>query len=57
MEHYEIAAYGTARTLAKQLGHGKAAKGQVQEMVKRLLKLPGLPGKGKTRLDGDETAS
>lgn len=26
-------------------GHGKAAKAQVQEMVKRLLKLPGLPGK------------
>ena len=25
-------------------GHGKAAKAQVQEMVKRLLKLPGLPG-------------
>ena len=26
-------------------GHGKAAKAQVQEMVKRLLKLPALPGK------------
>jgi crossover junction endodeoxyribonuclease RuvC len=26
-------------------GHGKAAKAQVQEMVMRLLKLPGLPGK------------
>ena len=25
-------------------GHGKAAKAQVQEMVKRLLLLPGLPG-------------
>ena len=25
-------------------GHGKAAKAQVQEMVKRLLKLPSLPG-------------
>jgi crossover junction endodeoxyribonuclease RuvC len=25
-------------------GHGKAAKAQVQEMVKRLLQLPGLPG-------------
>ena len=25
-------------------GHGKAAKAQVQEMVRRLLKLPGLPG-------------
>jgi ferritin-like metal-binding protein YciE len=26
VEHYEIAAYGTARTLAKQLGHTEAAK-------------------------------
>jgi crossover junction endodeoxyribonuclease RuvC len=26
-------------------GHGKAAKSQVQEMVKRLLRLPVLPGK------------
>ena len=25
-------------------GHGRAAKAQVQEMVKRLLQLPGLPG-------------
>ena len=25
-------------------GHGKAGKSQVQEMVKRLLNLPGLPG-------------
>jgi crossover junction endodeoxyribonuclease RuvC len=27
------------------VGHGLANKGQVQEMVRRLLKLPGLPGK------------
>ena len=26
VEHYEIAAYGTARTLAKQLGHNDAAE-------------------------------
>ncbi len=26
VEHYEIAAYGTARTLAQQLGHTEAAK-------------------------------
>jgi ferritin-like metal-binding protein YciE len=26
VEHYEIAAYGTARTIAKQLGHDDAAK-------------------------------
>ncbi len=27
------------------VGHGLATKSQIQEMVKRLLKLPGLPGK------------
>jgi crossover junction endodeoxyribonuclease RuvC len=27
------------------VGHGHARKDQVQEMVKRLLQLPGLPGK------------
>ena len=26
------------------MGHGQARKEQVQEMVRRLLKLPGLPG-------------
>jgi ferritin-like metal-binding protein YciE len=25
VEHYEISAYGTARTMARQLGHSKAA--------------------------------
>jgi crossover junction endodeoxyribonuclease RuvC len=36
----------TALQLKKAVvGHGKAAKPQVQEMVRRLLKLPGLPGK------------
>ena len=36
----------TALQMKKAIaGHGKAGKGQVQEMVKRLLKLPGLPGK------------
>jgi crossover junction endodeoxyribonuclease RuvC len=35
----------TALQLKKAIvGYGRAAKGQVQEMVKRLLKLPGLPG-------------
>ena len=35
----------TALQLKKAVvGHGKAAKPQVQEMVKRLLRLPGLPG-------------
>jgi crossover junction endodeoxyribonuclease RuvC len=36
----------TALQLKKAVvGHGKAAKPQVQEMVRRLLALPGLPGK------------
>ena len=36
----------TALQLKKAVtGHGKAAKEQVQERVKRLLQLPGLPGK------------
>ena len=35
----------TALQMKKAIaGHGKAAKAQVQEMVKRLLKLPALPG-------------
>jgi crossover junction endodeoxyribonuclease RuvC len=35
----------TALQMKKAIaGHGKAAKAQVQEMVKRLLTLPGLPG-------------
>jgi len=35
----------TALQMKKAIaGHGKAAKAQVQEMVKRLLNLPGLPG-------------
>jgi crossover junction endodeoxyribonuclease RuvC len=35
----------TALQMKKAIaGHGKAAKAQVQEMVRRLLQLPGLPG-------------
>jgi crossover junction endodeoxyribonuclease RuvC len=35
----------TALQMKKSIaGHGKAAKAQVQEMVKRLLQLPALPG-------------
>ena len=35
----------TALQMKKSIaGHGKAGKAQVQEMVKRLLNLPGLPG-------------
>ena len=38
---YEYTPLQVKRAVA---GHGKAAKAQVQEMVRRLLSLPGLPG-------------
>jgi crossover junction endodeoxyribonuclease RuvC len=41
----EVAEYTALQMKRAVAGHGKAAKPQVQEMVKRLLKLPGLPGK------------
>lgn len=34
----------TALQMKAMVGHGRAAKSQVQEMVRRLLQLPGLPG-------------
>jgi crossover junction endodeoxyribonuclease RuvC len=40
-----VAEYTALQMKQAVAGHGKAAKAQVQEMVKRLLKLPGLPGK------------
>lgn len=39
-----IAEYTALQVKQAVAGHGKAAKAQVQEMVKRLLGLPGLPG-------------
>ena len=39
-----VAEYTALQMKRAIAGHGKAAKAQVQEMVKRLLKLPGLPG-------------
>lgn len=39
-----IAEYTALQMKQAVAGHGKAAKAQVQEMVKRLLELPGLPG-------------
>jgi len=43
-QQLRVAEY-TALQMKKAIaGHGKAAKAQVQEMVKRLLNLPGLPG-------------
>ncbi len=43
--HLPVAEYTALQLKKAVVGYGKAAKPQVQEMVKRLLKLPGLPGK------------
>jgi crossover junction endodeoxyribonuclease RuvC len=40
-----VAEYTALQMKKAVVGHGLASKGQVQEMVKRLLALPGLPGK------------
>ena len=40
----EVAEYTALQLKQAVTGHGKAAKEQVQEMVARLLSLPGLPG-------------
>ena len=40
-----VAEYTALQMKQAVAGHGKAAKAQVQEMVKRLLKLPKAPGK------------
>ncbi|NBX53776.1 MAG: crossover junction endodeoxyribonuclease RuvC [Betaproteobacteria bacterium] len=39
-----VAEYTALQMKKAVTGHGKAAKAQVQEMVKRMLNLPGLPG-------------
>lgn len=41
----DVAEYTALQMKQAVVGHGKAAKSQVQEMVMRLLKLPSLPGK------------
>ena len=41
----DVAEYTALQMKKAVVGHGKAAKEQVQEMVMRLLALPGLPGK------------
>ena len=41
----EVSEYTALQLKKAVVGHGKAAKPQVQEMVRRLLQLPGLPGK------------
>jgi crossover junction endodeoxyribonuclease RuvC len=40
-----VAEYTALQMKKAIVGHGKASKDQVQEMVKRLLQLPSLPGK------------
>ena len=40
-----VAEYTALQMKKAVVGHGQARKEQVQEMVKRLLALPGLPGK------------
>jgi crossover junction endodeoxyribonuclease RuvC len=40
-----VAEYTALQLKKAVVGHGKADKAQVQDMVKRLLRLPGLPGK------------
>ena len=40
-----VAEYTALQMKQAVAGHGQAAKAQVQEMVRRLLELPGLPGK------------
>jgi crossover junction endodeoxyribonuclease RuvC len=39
-----VAEYTALQTKQATVGHGKATKDQVQQMVQRLLDLPGLPG-------------
>ena len=41
----EVAEYTALQMKKAVVGHGQARKEQVQEMVRRLLALPGLPGK------------
>ena len=43
-QQLSVAEYTALQMKKASAGHGKAAKAQVQEMVKRLLNLPGLPG-------------
>lgn len=45
MAQLEVSEYTALQMKQAVTGHGKAAKEQVQEMVKRLLRLPAQPGK------------
>ena len=42
--HLPVAEYTALQMKKAVVGHGRAAKNQVQEMVRRLLSLPSLPG-------------
>ncbi|MBU2408392.1 MAG: crossover junction endodeoxyribonuclease RuvC, partial [Gammaproteobacteria bacterium] len=44
MSQLPVAEYTALQMKQAVAGHGRAAKAQVQEMVKRLLQLPGAPG-------------
>jgi crossover junction endodeoxyribonuclease RuvC len=44
MQDLRVAEYTALQMKQAVVGHGRAQKSQVQEMVKRLLKLPALPG-------------
>jgi len=44
MQDLQVAEYTALQMKQAVVGHGRAQKSQVQEMVKRLLKLPALPG-------------
>ncbi len=43
-QNLPVAEYTALQMKKAVVGHGRAAKNQIQEMVKRLLQLPGLPG-------------
>ena len=43
-QNLDVAEYTALQVKQAVVGHGKAAKEQVQDMVARLLELPGLPG-------------
>lgn len=43
-QNLSVAEYTALQMKKAMTGHGRAAKSQIQEMTKRLLQLPGLPG-------------
>jgi crossover junction endodeoxyribonuclease RuvC len=47
-----VAEYTALQMKKAVAGHGQAGKAEVQEMVRRLLDLPGVPGQGRGRRAG-----